>query len=158
MEDEAWRRTIMIAIIKTASMTFLTAMCSATLCLPVQSSKKDMELLNGDWQAQSMEIDGQAASPGEARSIRVTYKNDKLLVQLDPEYYPAKEVLYKIDSTKSPKYLDISPLDEPSESASGIYELDNDNLKVCLNLNSSAERPGEPELIRAFPKLRAIHS
>lgn len=135
----------MIAILKVSAITFLTVACLVITCLSAKTSNNDLDLLNGEWQAQSLEIEGESASPEAVKSIQVTIKNDRMVVRLDTEYYRAKEAVFKIDSTKSPKHIDISPIDEQSKFVSGIYEAKNESLKVCLNLNSNAKRPDKFE-------------
>ena len=130
----------MIAILKV-----LVIISLATSCLSTKTLNSEIDTLNGVWQAEYLEIEGQAGSPEAVKSILVTVKGNKLFVQLDGENSRAKEVLFKIDSTKSPGQIDISETGGQTESVLGIYELSKDTLKVCLKANSGAPRPDKFE-------------
>jgi uncharacterized protein (TIGR03067 family) len=51
----------------------------------------------------------------------------------------------KIDPSKTPKTIDLVPLEEPNkgEVIEGIYQLDGDELKVCIPNQKMESRPTE---------------
>jgi uncharacterized protein (TIGR03067 family) len=48
-----------------------------------------------------------------------------------------KELSYKLDATKKPKWIDIT---EGDHTNLGIYELEGDNLKICFPEGGKDER------------------
>src|SRR5688500_9437343 len=131
---------MMIAILKVLVITSLVMGCLST-----KKSDNDKDSLNGLWQAEYLEMEGQAASPEAVKSILITVKGNRVLVRLDGENSHEKEALFKIDSTKSPGHIDISPIDGEAESVLGIYEMGKNTLKVCLKANSGVQRPNKFE-------------
>ena len=129
----------MIAILKVLVITFL-----ATSCLSVKSADNRKDSLNGLWQAQSLEINGETASD-PVESIHVTFTNNRVFVQLDGRYSRGKEGLFKIDQSTSPKQIYVSSIDDPSQSVLGIYEVNDDTLKVCFTLDNNTNRPDKFE-------------
>ena len=75
-----------------------------------------------------------------------TFKGDKLLITVNIDGEHETQWSYRIDTTKSPKHLDIMlPKESNQERAVlGIYAINGDELKVCLRFGrSKGERPAE---------------
>jgi uncharacterized protein (TIGR03067 family) len=100
-------------------------------------AKKDKDLLKGTWVISSMERGGK---PNE-KSIgdKVTFDGDSLIVQGKDEEHKGT---YKLDATKKPKQIDVTPGDGPEKDKvlRGIYSLEKDELKICI-AHDEQERP-----------------
>jgi len=103
-------------------------------------SKPDFERIQGMWIAVTIQNDGRDV-PIDGQGIefaagRLTnFKNGAALGPFGS---------YRIDDNKKPKWLDIRD-DTRNLDIVGIYELDGDTLKICLNerAKSTADRPTE---------------
>lgn len=103
-------------------------------------AKKELAKLDGTWQAQSMEVDGNKND--DAKSFSVTIKDGKYSAKMGSDVY--NEGKLTIDPTKKPKTLDVMPSkgDNEGKTMQGIYELDGDTLKICLS-QPDGDRPKE---------------
>ncbi len=100
--------------------------------------KKDEELIQGTWVAVSAEADGQQA-PEEA------IKDFTLVITADKLIFPGnRQSSYKLDPTKTPKVIAVTPLDGPrkGQAMNNIYRLDGDRLSLCLQ-NGDGDAPTE---------------
>ena len=103
----------------------------------------DMEYakLEGTWQVVSLEVDGMMI-PKE------TIKNSKLIIKSKEFTMKENIATYKgtfsIDPSKKPKTIDIKFTEGPEKgnTSLGIYEIDGDDLKLCLSVTAK-ERPTE---------------
>jgi uncharacterized protein (TIGR03067 family) len=94
--------------------------------------------LQGTWIGQSMEFDGKAAPAESAKRMRFTFKGNKLFVQGNFDDDREEECTFKSDPKQSPKHLEFSPPKEKNPVL-GIYEVKNDELKICLRHASSSD-------------------
>jgi uncharacterized protein (TIGR03067 family) len=67
--------------------------------------------------------------PGEITKLRLTFKDGK--VAADRGEGKPDEIEYKIDSTTTPKSLDL--IEAKDRPMLAIYELDGDTLKLCVS-------------------------
>jgi uncharacterized protein (TIGR03067 family) len=102
---------------------------------PAPDKKEDKDAIQGTWTVVSGEEGGKPL-PDQLKSLKMTFKDDKFSYKSADDM---KEAKYQIDSTKKPKQLTLTPSDgeKPLE---GIYELDGDKLKICIN-EPGGERP-----------------
>lgn len=99
--------------------------------------------LQGVWQAQSLEADGEPAPAKAVEKMRFTFKGDKVLVRGNFRDDREEEGSYTIDASKSPKQIDLT-LPQAPKAALGIYEVKGGELKVCLrHVVSDEGRPTE---------------
>src|SRR4051812_24815847 len=97
---------------------------------------KDEDRILGTWEMVSGEKGGEPAPDKLVKTLRLTFKTEgKLHVQAKDE---DKDGTWKIDATKKPRQIEIMAEDKTLE---GIYELDGDNLKLCVSEGGS--RPSE---------------
>jgi uncharacterized protein (TIGR03067 family) len=99
--------------------------------------------LQGVWNAKSMVKEGQPASAEDLKSMRFTFKADKLLIRGNFKDDKEEAVSYVIDPAKSPMHLDFTPPGVPSPIRC-IIEVTKDELKVCF-------RPPAPDGKEARP-------
>ncbi|HYV38585.1 MAG TPA: sigma-70 family RNA polymerase sigma factor, partial [Gemmataceae bacterium] len=110
--------------------------------------KKDLQALQGTWLAVIVERNGEKAPEDALKNVKVVIKEDKIVFNLDSDNRnPPFKTTFKIDPSKKPKAMDISPEEGPQEGVSvpAIYELDGDALKICLDdrKGTSDKRPTE---------------
>lgn len=107
-----------------------------------EDAKKELEKLKGTWVVTSAERDGKQTDRlnGDKMTIAgegfvVTSKDGKELVK----------ATIKLDPSKKPKTIDLT-LTEGSDKDKvvlGIYALDGDKMKICLNEPGNTTRPTE---------------
>lgn len=98
----------------------------------------DEKLLQGEWRAVAVEVQGRQLTAEQVKAARVRVKGDKMTVTLGPG--TVTESTIHLDPTKKPKALDLTPLageEKGTRCPAGIYELDGDSLRICVN-----DRPG----------------
>jgi len=101
------------------------------------ANKKDLEKMQGDWAQVSFVVDGDKHPDDEAQALFRSMKDDKYTI------YQFKKVIgkgtFKLDAAKKPKTIDaITTVGGRSLTLLGIYELDQDTLKLCF------APPGKP--------------
>jgi uncharacterized protein (TIGR03067 family) len=94
-------------------------------------AKKELKKLEGNWQVISMEIDGQKMPEEDAKQYTVLIKGDKYTLKMQDN--PINQGTIKVDPTKKPKTIDITPTDGDNSGKTmlGIYEQDGDTQKTC---------------------------
>jgi uncharacterized protein (TIGR03067 family) len=103
------------------------------------SSKKDLEMLQGDWAAISMIQDGQQLPVDDAQAYFRTIVGNKYTV-FRYEKALAKWT-FTIDATKKPKTIDSRREgDDKGVPSLGIYDLDAGMLKLCI-AGAGKDRP-----------------
>ncbi len=105
--------------------------------------KKEQEQLQGDWRVVGLEVNDQKAPEEEAKKLRLVIKGDELTAHFEAENRTEKGKI-KIDPGTKPKIMDFTYLegDRKDMKLEGIYELDKDDLKICMNLMGQS-RPTE---------------
>jgi uncharacterized protein (TIGR03067 family) len=101
------------------------------------AAKEKLAPLQGGWKLESLESEGKPADLLDT-SFWWYIKGDKVL-------YAGKELAtLTVDPGTSPKCFDLSFLD-PKRHLEGIYTLEDDTLKICVNTaaEGAKERPGE---------------
>ncbi len=101
----------------------------------------DAEKIQGTWVAVSAEMDGKPAPAEAIKDLTILVTADKLAFNPGGEN---RQSLYKLDPTKTPKGIELTPQDGPGKGKAlhCLYELDGDRLKLCL-LNGEGEEPKE---------------
>jgi len=103
-------------------------------CIP---AKDDLARLSGTWRTVSLVNDGKAlmdekSPPKPGPATKLVYEGTKWLIKVGDKTVAGG--VFKIDSTKSPKEIDI--FDETGvkneKTKLGIYELNGDTYKYCL--------------------------
>jgi uncharacterized protein (TIGR03067 family) len=110
---------------------------------PVPLRADNKASLNGTWTVLKAEAD--AKPEKEVLNAKLTFKDgDKLVIKLATDDKPLDMITVKLDTSKKPKQIDfIRSIDGRQETATGIYELDGDKLKLCVAEPEVKERPTE---------------
>ena len=105
---------------------------------------KDADKIQGTWEAVEMTIDGRPIPAEEVKEIQIVFTPDKMQL-VGKAGIGKREYTYKIDPDTKPKSLDTTPLDGPFKGKTGpaIYELDGDNLKLCIPNKETKDRPAD---------------
>lgn len=131
-------RTVLSALVVFAAAVGLIAAPT-----PKDKEKvKDEDSIQGTWQIEKFDNGGGPQPPIDITQIKFTFKKDgKMKMELpggkDAEL---REGDYKLDSSAKPKTIDMIQM---GHTALGIYELDGDTFKLCMNEGQNAARPEE---------------
>ena len=120
----------------------------AALC--GQDGQKDLDKLQGTWTVTAAEERGKPLPKEITEKMTVTFKGDKMVIDgpmaVAKGEEPAKpEFNVKLDPSKKPKALDVTPLSGKfkGKTALGIYQMEGDELMICLPNQKQKDRPTE---------------
>jgi uncharacterized protein (TIGR03067 family) len=113
----------------------------ALLMAADDQADKDKKALQGTWQVISFENRGEAVPEEMAKKMKVVFKDDTMTLSADNRGR-TETGKFKLDPSKKPKALDVTPLEKGNVTALFIYEIDGDTLKLCWN-KPGGERPKE---------------
>ena len=99
-----------------------------------------MKTFEGTWKWVSLESDGEQAPANVVESWRWVIKGN-VISWTDQEGKVTSKTSFKIDSTQSPKEIDLTSLDPKQEGKmfKAIYQMEGDTLKVCIPEGKQAE-------------------
>ncbi len=102
--------------------------------------KKDKASLQGTWKVTSSVSKGVKAPPEE---IFLIFRGDAILIREDGK--TAENFSFLLDPTKKPKEIDLTLKvgAQKGRVDRGIYQIDGDTLRICIQSNKDAPRPGE---------------
>jgi uncharacterized protein (TIGR03067 family) len=128
---------------KTPALAFLVVCVGLGTAAPAPAGKKDRNRLQGTWQAVTVEDGGPEK---DAADIRFVFAGDDFTIRLRGEAIAKGR--FKIDPSRDPRQIDMEltkhrQADFKGKTVRGIYALDGDTLKLCLNSPDKAERPKE---------------
>jgi uncharacterized protein (TIGR03067 family) len=111
-------------------VVWLIAVCAGlAVARADDSTKTDLDKLQGVWKVVAMENDGKKASEDSVKGIRMTIKGDKLLLKEDNK---EEEASFKLDPMQKPKTMDLTiKAGDKMEVVKLIYDLRGDDLKLC---------------------------
>jgi uncharacterized protein (TIGR03067 family) len=94
-------------------------------------AKKELERFQGTWKIESVEMD-------EAKLDPKMFKDAQLVIMKDGEFSfkegdRVSKGTFKVDKSKKPNTIDITYTEGLKATFVGIYELDGDTFKVCLD-------------------------
>ena len=117
----------------------LWTFCLLSVLVPAaaadERTKKDLAALQGTWKVHAAEVDGESALYPEV-SVRLVVKGGKV-------FYGGEELAgLTVDATANPRTIDLE-YRKPKKVVEGIYALDGDTLKLCVNRQADGvkERP-----------------
>jgi uncharacterized protein (TIGR03067 family) len=107
---------------------------------PPEKEKTDEEKIQVNWTIVSREFVGQKPPEAELKALKVTIKDGTLTITDGTKKH---EITYKLDPSKKPKAIDLTNVDGKDEKdlTRAIYELDDDNLKLCWSEKAPEHRP-----------------
>lgn len=117
---------------------------AAGLLLAADPAKNDHATLQGTWNVIGLEFDGDDVKD-RVKNMQFVIKDHQVSVQGDyPDQDKYSKFTFKLDPAGKPKGFDaiITAGDEKGAKLPGIYQLEKDNLKICLRLLGK-ERPKE---------------
>src|SRR5438128_10673746 len=104
--------------------------------------KKELAHLEGTWKFISIETDKMKLAEDALKEPRLKLMGDKFTVTENPQAVFGGT--FKVDPSKKPKTIDVTFTDGPEKGKvfQGIYELEGDTYKVCMNQEGKT-RPTE---------------
>jgi RNA polymerase sigma-70 factor (ECF subfamily) len=103
---------------------------------------KDEEKLQGTWAAVEAERNGEKAPDEEIKGIKLSFEGKRITLGRGGDNH---EGTFKLDPTQKPKTIDVLPEDGPEKDKTirGIYSLEGDTLKLCIDDIGEQARPTE---------------
>lgn len=113
------------------------ALCFAAAPADAPASKEPADL-QGAWRLESVEVKGEQRPPLGGGQPLVVIDGAKVI-------YDGEEVAsLTADARSTPKIIDVT-FPDPKRTMEGIYAVEKDTLKICLNIHTDGvkERPGD---------------
>jgi RNA polymerase sigma factor (sigma-70 family) len=116
----------------------------------------DQEKLQGTWEVVELVVKGDKVLPNNEAKAAVVFKGDEFRFLVTPngkDSITRTAATFKLDPAKSPRTIDATATEGANKGqvTLGIYELDGDDLKLCLSNERVATRPtafkGEGEMV-----------
>jgi uncharacterized protein (TIGR03067 family) len=106
------------------------------------AAKKELKTFQGTWVLVSAERDGKKAS--DEKAIRLVIMDTKYSLTQESSAVIGHRGAFLLDPAKKPKATDVTVTEGPEKGKTflGIYELSNDDYKVCF-APAGKERPTE---------------
>ncbi|HEV3143482.1 MAG TPA: TIGR03067 domain-containing protein [Gemmataceae bacterium] len=134
-------------------MRFPTSLCFVVVVsfavaqpgLRADDAKDDLKLFQGDWKVVGLEADGKQAPAEAIKGVRMKIKGS-VFEGTYPGQTSGEKATVKLDSSKSPKQIDLVVLEGPEKgkTVEGIYKLEKDRLVLCMRGPEVAEK-GRPK-------------
>lgn len=104
----------------------------------VRAEKKNLQ---GTWRVIAAEAKGEIAPQKEIEEMEIIFTGDAIVVREGTKVQ--ERFAYKLDVTKSPKAIDFTFTEGKKKGRTdrGIYLLDGNNLKICIQEDKDAPRP-----------------
>jgi uncharacterized protein (TIGR03067 family) len=108
--------------------------------------KRELDKLGGKWIPVAIEVNGEKLPEEFVKEISLVIKGNKITTKGDfPQSDKYGTITVTIDPSAKPKTIDFQPAEGGKEAMlEGIYEIDGDYWKICLNLTAK-ERPTKLE-------------
>ena len=112
----------------------------------LKQNKDDKELLQGEWQGTSIEVDGRVMQLEPGKGVTFTFSGDKVKVVCTMFDAWNREFHLRLDSQAQPKKMDFLFIEDngavrENDGLVGIYELNGDTLRFC----SGTPQDGRPK-------------
>jgi uncharacterized protein (TIGR03067 family) len=101
--------------------------------------KSDKDLIQGTWNIEKADRDGNAASPDEIKGLQLIFKDDKYTLKTPGG--GDLEGTFKLDPAKKPKQLEATLAS--GETLKGIYKIEKDTFTLCISVVPGGERPAD---------------
>ena len=105
-----------------------------------QDPKKDLEKLNGVWTVTSATAGGKKIPDDVVKDVKLTFADGTFSARSGADEIKGT---FKIDATKKPMTMDISPETGPNKCQTqlAIYDLQTGVLKICAGDYDQKDRP-----------------
>jgi uncharacterized protein (TIGR03067 family) len=102
--------------------------------------------LQGEWEGVEIESNGAKGPEASAKAFLLTFQGDEVLFH-SPKGGRGRRSTFKLDPTKSPMEIDLTPLDgfELGMTQRCIFSIDKDRLRLCVHrsVKTADQRPTE---------------
>jgi uncharacterized protein (TIGR03067 family) len=113
-------------------------------------AKGDKEL-KGKWEVVTGKFLGKEV-PLPQGGVHMEFEGDK--VKFKEGLKPEEEGTFKVDTTKKPKEIDITPPKEPKMS--GIYKIEGGSLTICIGLPDFKDKDAAPKRPSSFEEEKSF--
>lgn len=118
---------------------------------PADRAATSDKALLGTWAVTSAEYRGEKSA--EPVGSTFTFTADQITMKKKGKDKAESTAAYVVDASASPKRLDLTPLDDAGKidinrTLRGIYSVDGDTLKICMNDRPGDRRPPSLESTR----------
>ncbi|HQR07602.1 MAG TPA: TIGR03067 domain-containing protein [Gemmatales bacterium] len=105
--------------------------------IQARDDKSESQALQGNWSLASAELAGKPFPEQLVKTMSLTMKDGRYTVMVGQG---KDEGTAKIDSSKTPKTMEITGTDGPNKGKTflAIYKLDGDSLSICYDLSGKA--------------------
>ncbi len=145
-------RTLTFLVLSVGLIATGLVVYGPALAAPAKVGNKKPDLatdeakLQGVWEVVELIKGGEKVMPKAMLEGRVEFRSDGFRFILTPNgmaEITRTAATFKLDSAKSPKAIDMTLTDvtQKGQTIKGIYELDGDNLKLCLANSPTESRP-----------------
>jgi uncharacterized protein (TIGR03067 family) len=132
-------------------MRKLLALVGVLLLVPLaiaqdEAAKKERARFQGNWQVVSSEEDGNPTPDFIVQALQITMKGDEITLKgVEDLAERFGKVTFTIDPATTPKIIEFKVVagKEKDNRYEGIYELKDDQLKICATTRSGGDRPDE---------------
>lgn len=112
-----------------------------------ETIKKEKQKLQGAWEVLDWVNNGEPMPADQVKLMRVEFSGDNLFMSL-PKTTGKREYTFTLDPTAKPKAIDTTPnvtKIKVKTHTAGIYEFEDETLRLCLARFGSGIRPKEFE-------------
>lgn len=122
-----------------ASMVFTLMVAPAVMASDKpDDSAKDLAALSGKWLIVSAESQGMDSSVVYRKRTLIVIEDGKL--HFTDGFVNSKPAKFKLNTQTMPKSIDLCDGESKEKVVRGIYEMDKETLKLCINYGAG-ERP-----------------
>jgi uncharacterized protein (TIGR03067 family) len=125
-------------------MTLLAAGLFIFVSQAMADDKADKDKIQGEWSLVTLETNGESQKVAEDNEhyIKLKIEGEKFHITLGGGEHDAT---FAIDSSKKPKTIDVTLMggDQNGTVMKGFFELEGDNLKICMGKPETPDRPAE---------------
>jgi uncharacterized protein (TIGR03067 family) len=108
-----------------------------------EAIKKDKAALQGTWKVTASESKGEKVPAEDLKDLFLIFRGDAILIREAGK--TQENFSYVLNPTKKIKEIDVTLKVGPQKGRidRGIYEIDGDTLRICIQSNKKAPRPRE---------------